>query len=82
MKLVEIEEALEQIEGIQQFRVYSRRNAVTGQLICCDIKLLDKTLDVAQIKQQLKGKLQAFKIPRIIKIVDNISLTYTGKTKK
>jgi len=82
VKLIEIEAALEQIEGIQQFRVYTRRNAVTGQLICCDIKLLDKALDVAQIKQQLKGKLQAFKIPRIIKLVDHISLTYTGKTKK
>lgn len=82
VKLIEIEEALEQIEGIQQFRVYSRRNAVTGQLICCDIKLLDKTLEVSQIKRQLKEKLQAFKIPRIIKVVDHISLTYTGKTKK
>ncbi len=82
VKIIEIEEALEQIEGIQQFRVYSRSNAVTGQLICCDIKLLDKSLDIPQIKNRLKEKLQVFKIPRIIKIVDKISLTYTGKVKK
>lgn len=82
VKLIEIEEALEQIEGIQQFRVYSRKNAVTGQLICCEVKLLDRSLDIPQIKNRLKEKLQAFKVPRIIKIVNEISLTYTGKVKK
>jgi acyl-coenzyme A synthetase/AMP-(fatty) acid ligase len=82
VKMIEIEEALEQIDGIQQFRVYSRSNAVTWQLICCEIKLLDKSLDIPQIKNRLKEKLQSFKVPRIIKIIDEIPLTYTGKIKK
>lgn len=82
VKLVEIEEALEQIPGIQQYRVYGRKNALTGHIICCEVKLLDQDLSVANIKSKLKENLQAFKVPRIIKIVDEISLTHTGKIKR
>ncbi len=82
VKLIEIEEALDQIPGIQQYRVYGRKNALTGHIICCDVKLLDPELSVATIKTLLKEQLQAFKVPRIIKIVDQISMTHTGKIKR
>lgn len=82
VKLIEIEEALDQIPGIQQYRVYGRKNALTGHIICCDVILLDPELSIPTIKSLLKEHLQAFKVPRIIKIVDEISLTHTGKIKR
>ncbi|MBX2874889.1 MAG: AMP-binding protein [Saprospiraceae bacterium] len=82
VKLIEIEEALDQIPGIQQYRVYGRKNALTGHIICCDIKLLDPDLSIPTIKSLLKENLQAFKVPRIIKIVEEIPITYTGKIKR
>lgn len=82
VKLVEIEEALDQIPGILQYRVYGRKNALTGHIICCEVRLLDPNLTAAMIKAQLKTQLQVFKVPRIIKIVDELSLTYTGKTRR
>lgn len=82
VRLSEIEDALEQIPGIQQYYVYGRKNALTDYLICCDVKLMDPDLTVAMIKLQLKTKLQAFKVPRIIKIVEEIPLTHTGKSKR
>lgn len=82
VKLTEIEEALDQIPGIHQYRVYGRKNALTGNIICCEVKLLDPSLTVAMIKAKLKAQLQAFKVPRIIKVVDEILLTHTGKTRR
>lgn len=82
VKLIEIEEALDQIPGIQQYRVYGRKNALTGNIICCDVKLLDPDLSIPRIKSLLKENLQVFKVPRIIKIVDEISMTHTGKIKR
>lgn len=82
VKLTEIEEVLDQIPGIQQYRVFGRKNALTGNIICCEVRLLDPNLNAALIKAKLKAQLQAFKVPRIIKVVDEITLTHTGKTRR
>lgn len=82
VNLIEIEAVLERIPGIQQYRVYGRKNSVTGHIICCEISVINPSLEVAQVKKILNERLQAFKVPRIIKIVDQISLTASGKVKK
>ena len=80
INLTEVEEVIMQIDGISDARVYSRINAVIGNIILCEIELLtDSILSEEDINTQLKNRLQTHKIPRIIKIVESIKKTNTGK---
>ena len=80
INLTEVEEVIMQIDGISDARVYSRNNAVIGNIILCEIELLtDSILSEEDINTQLKNRLQTHKIPRIIKIVESIKKTNTGK---
>jgi len=78
----EVEEALLEIEGISEVWVYGRKNAVMGQLVCCEIVSSNPSLDISSIKQHLAKRLQEFKIPRIIKFVEKLDTTRTGKLKR
>jgi acyl-coenzyme A synthetase/AMP-(fatty) acid ligase len=78
----EVEEALLSIKGVSEVWVYGRKNAVMGQLVCCEIVSSDPSLNVASIKQHLTNRLQEFKIPRIIKFVEQLNTTRTGKLKR
>jgi len=79
----EIEDALLQIDGIEQTLVYGRPNSVLGNILCADIKLNpDINLSEVEIRQYLSIKLQDYKIPRRIKFVESFSLTRTGKIKR
>jgi acyl-CoA synthetase (AMP-forming)/AMP-acid ligase II len=56
---------------------------VTGNILCVEIKLLpsyDST--TLEIREYLLSNLQEFKIPRIIKFVNELELTKTGKLKR
>ncbi len=79
---IEVEEAIKLIEGIEEALVYSKKNSVTGNIICSDVVLKDFGINEAYIRNKLRGKLQEFKIPRIINLVDQIMLTRTGKVKR
>ena len=80
INLTEVEEVIMQIDGISDARVYSRNNAVIGNIILCEIELLTNIiLSEEDINTQLKNRLQTHKIPRIIKIVESIKKTNTGK---
>ena len=78
----EVEEVIRNIEGIKDVRVFSRKNSVLGNIICCDVISTDKTLTEYKIRSFLNEKLQEFKIPRMISFVDKLSLTNTGKIKR
>jgi hypothetical protein len=82
LKSGEVEEALLEIEGISEVWVYGRKNAVMGQLVCCEIVSSNPSLDISSIKQHLAKRLQEFKIPRIIKFVEKLDTTRTGKLKR
>lgn len=76
----EIEDILLSINGIKAAFVYSKPNAVLGNIVVADIiKIGDSGLSEMEVKRVLSKKLQPFKVPRIIKFVDNIQLTRTGK---
>lgn len=81
----EIECEILKIEGIQQALVYGRKNSILGNILCADIQLIsnqENSISEKDIKRQLSINLQDFKIPRIIKFVDTISMTRTGKIKR
>lgn len=82
----EIEELIMTLPDVEQVKVYGRQNSVLGYVIAADVKpsLLD--FDKKKIKQNITQlcteNLQEFKVPRVIKFVDTIELTRTGKLKR
>jgi len=78
----EIEEIIREIQGIKNVRVYGKNNSVLGKIICCEIVRVDALLGENHIRAYLQTKIQEYKIPRIMRFVDEISTTRTGKTKR
>lgn len=79
---LEVEEAILAFTGIKSVRVYSKSNSVLGNIICCDVVASSKQITEASIRTFLQSKIQEFKIPRIIRFVEELSSTRTGKLKR
>lgn len=74
---VEIEEKIMEIDGIRDVRVFSKPNSFLGSILCAEI--ISESLNIKEIKLELSKRLEKFKIPQIIKIVEKIKLTKSGK---
>ena len=77
----EIEELLLNMKNILDARIFGVPNTVLGNIVCAEI-VLKNDVEISEIRKYLAKHLQDFKIPRIIKFVDNISKTRTGKKKR
>lgn len=79
---LEVEKVLIQVPGIKDILVKGKKNSVTGEIIVADVikndEADDKELKKA-IKQFASSHLQEWKVPRIIKFVDELPMTRTGK---
>jgi len=76
----EIEAVILELPNIRDVVVYGRENRITGKVIAADVTLKNADSDIAkQIRGYLKNRVQDWKIPRIIKVVDEIDRTRTGK---
>lgn len=79
---LEVEEFIVNVDGVIDVAVYGRDNSVMGKILVADVMVEDNERQ-KEIKQEilnkLKSELQAFKVPRIIKFVDNIRKSRTGK---
>jgi len=79
----EVEDILRSLKAVQDVRVFGKTNSVLGNIICADIVLHDgHNLTKQEIVSLLKGKIQDFKIPRVVKILDSLEKTRTGKIKR
>ncbi|MCF8360347.1 MAG: fatty acid--CoA ligase family protein [Prolixibacteraceae bacterium] len=78
----EVEEAIREIDGVSDVRVFAKSNSVLGNIICSEVVINNDSLNESLIRNQLQTKLQEFKIPRLIKLADKISTTRTGKIKR
>jgi Acyl-CoA synthetases (AMP-forming)/AMP-acid ligases II len=78
----EVEEAIKRVSGVKDAIVKPRINNITGNILMAEIvrggSLEDKELK-AIILQELNASLQSWKVPRIIKFVESIDQTRTGK---
>lgn len=74
----EVEEVIRDMEGVKEVYVYGKKNSLLGNIVCCEI-VGNKKLEEKEIRIYLQNKLQEFKIPRIMKFVDSLSITRTGK---
>jgi len=82
VNLQEVQNVVNQLVSVNFARVYTRENALTEHLVCCDIEMKNKFITIQEVKQELSKTLPAYKIPRIIKQVDSIDLTISGKVKR
>lgn len=79
---LEVEEAILTLSGIKNVRVFPKQNSVLGNIICCEVVSNSNQLTESSIRTFLQAKIQEFKIPRIIRFVDSLSTTRTGKLKR
>lgn len=77
----EVEEALRGIEHVLDARAFPIKNSVAGNIVGAEV-VVDSEISERQIRAALTQKLQGFKIPRVIKFVNSIQKTRTGKVKR
>ncbi|WP_313892557.1 AMP-binding protein [Psychrobacillus sp.] len=79
---LEVEDLLIQVPGVVDILVKSKKNSVTGELLVADVIKADE-VDEKELKKEIKQfaatHLQEWKVPRIIKFVDELPSTRTGK---
>lgn len=78
----EVEETLLFLKEIKEVKVFGKKNSVLGNIVCCEIVKNEDGLEEQFVRQFLQKKLQEFKIPRIIRFVEQIEMTRTGKIKR
>lgn len=79
----EVEDAINAIEGVQQSLVYGRSNSILGNIVVAEVKLVEGAASTdLEIRKVLASLLQDFKVPRKIQIVNELSMTRTGKLKR
>lgn len=66
--------------------VYAKSNPMMGSLVCANVVAMDKSQNKNELKKELlsycRGNLENFKIPAILKIVENLEITQSGKIKR
>jgi acyl-CoA synthetase (AMP-forming)/AMP-acid ligase II len=82
----EVEQILLSSDFIHSAYVYPKKNPMMGNIVCADVVLKDKTADKQAIKLELlkycREKLENFKVPGILKFVDELEITQSGKLKR
>jgi acyl-CoA synthetase (AMP-forming)/AMP-acid ligase II len=74
----EVEQVLCGHPAISAARVFARKNSVTGALLAAEVVAASPTGE-AELRDYLSRSLPAAKIPRIIRLVDRLASTDTGK---
>ena len=79
----EVEGVINQIEGVLDCTVFSKENAITGQMVCAKV-VIDSKLDKKELKKDIKSvcydKLEKFKRP--VKIIFEETIKVTNRFKK
>ncbi|MDP3071637.1 MAG: fatty acid--CoA ligase family protein [Opitutaceae bacterium] len=75
----EVEAVLAAHPAVVQARVFGRKNSVLGQVLCAEVVARGAAPAEAALREFAEAQLQPFKVPRMIRFVDNIASTRTGK---
>ena len=82
----EVERVLLNSELLSAAYVYAMKNPMMGSLVCADVVLHDKNADKQELKVQIlkycRENLEGFKVPAIIKFVNELKTTQSGKLKR
>ena len=79
----EVEAALLRLPGVEEARVYGRDTPITGQIVAAELVLSEGIADAerypAKVQAQMRSVLEAYKVPRLIEIVDSVEMASGGK---
>ena len=78
----EIEATLMEVPGVADVRAYGKKNPITGFLVSADIVLDDhaeQEVVRAAVTKHAQLRLDAYKVPRMIRFIDKIEYSETGK---
>lgn len=85
----EVEAVLSEHVGVAEVRVFGRKNSVMGHILCAEVVLAKAesgrlTADGGQLtevalREFASARLQPFKVPRMIRFVESLATTRTGK---
>lgn len=82
----EIESTLLSSGKVSAAYVYSKSNPMMGSLVCADVVLINNTMDTKIAKKEIlahcRDNLEGFKVPALLKIVDELEITNSGKLKR
>ena len=80
---IEIEDVVNSIEGVIDCTVFSKENAITGQMVCVNVAAVENT-DLSQLKKDIKSvcKNNLDKYKRPVKINIKHGLEHTSRFKK
>lgn len=78
---LDVESILNEHDDILGSRVYAKKNSILGAILIADI-LAKNNLTEKSIRDYLNGKIQPYKIPRLINFVDKLDKTRTGKLRR
>jgi acyl-coenzyme A synthetase/AMP-(fatty) acid ligase len=80
---IEVESVICEVGNVAEAIVYSEPNAVTGRIVCADVRLVDEEARVEavkRIKSYCYARLESYKVPVKIRIVSEITHSERGKT--
>ncbi len=81
----EVESTIMNSGLVSQAKVYAKQNPVMGNLVMADVVItddLDKIVAKKSVMQYCRQNLSDYKVPAMIKIVDEIKITASGKIKR
>jgi len=82
----EIEKVLLEYHLIQNAYVFAKKSNIMGSLVYANITLKNSSLDIKEIKKDIinhcKKHMESFKVPAILKVVESIDITSSGKIKR
>lgn len=78
----EVEAVLEDYPGVRRARVSGRANSLMGYILYAEIECYGTPPTEPALRVFAAARLQPFKVPRLIRFVDNIAQTRTGKVSR
>lgn len=75
---IKVESVINSLDYIKNCIVYSKKNSVIGNILCCDI-IIKKNMSKAQIKEDLRKLLDKYEIPSVINLVESIAMNSNSK---
>ena len=82
VNLAEIEDALRGLHEVREARVIPRQNSLLGQILVAEVVLQEPEVTEQQLREALEKRFQRYMVPRMISIVQELSLSRTGKLER
>ncbi len=77
----EVELVIQQIEGVRQVKVYGEPAGARGEVVAAAV-VAEPDVTREQIRDFCGERLSSYKVPRIVKLIEQIPVDERGKVKR